>query len=168
MLVKENMLNKNAINWLAYQDVGVKVENGVVFANAGVENKVQLKTYLNLSGYLSKPLEIGNNYSLRFYFENLREHPITIRLKGINISPYEIESYFKGVVSISGKRVTDDRYLQIQILAHNPAYYVKFKLDNLIVTDGENSPKLWIPAKADLKNPTLYPPDGNYEEIKAS
>ena len=33
---------------------------------------------------------------------------------------------------------------------------------------GETLPDVYIPAKADLKNPTLYPIDGEYEEILAS
>lgn len=33
---------------------------------------------------------------------------------------------------------------------------------------GETLPDIYIPAKADLTKPTLYPLDGNYEEIKAS
>lgn len=33
---------------------------------------------------------------------------------------------------------------------------------------GETLPDIYIPAKIDLKNPTLYPIDGQYEEIKAS
>ena len=33
---------------------------------------------------------------------------------------------------------------------------------------GETLPDIYIPAKVDLQKPTLYPPDGQYEEIKAS
>lgn len=170
MLVKENIVSRNVLTkWAGFGDVGVQINNGVVFANAGSQDRVQLKTYLSISNDLSKPLEVGKDYSYSFYFENLREHSISLRFNGLTIPGYDIEGNFKGVVTVSGKRISDTYIPQIQVLAHDPAYYVNFKLDNLMLVENEKPSDLYIVAKVDL--PTnqqgYYPQDGDYNEIKA-
>ena len=170
MLVRENLVSRNILTkWKGFGDVGVQINDGVVLANSGIQDRVQLKTYLSITDNLSKPLEVGKDYSYSFYFENMREHPVSLRFNGLTISAYDIDGNFKGVITVSGKRISDTYNPQIQVLAHNPEYYVKFKCDNLMLVENEKPSELWIPAKADL--PTnqqgYYPPDGDYNEIKA-
>lgn len=164
------MVSRNVLTeWAGYRDSSVKIEGDRVFGGAGKENSTILKTYLSLSRGLSKSLDVGKDYSLYFYFENLREYPISLRFNGLDISTYAIEGNFKGIVAVSGKRISDTYNPQIQVLAHNPAYYVQFKCDNLMLVENEKPSDLYIPAKADL--PTnqqgYYPQDGDYNEIKA-
>lgn len=170
MLVKENMVSRNVLTeWAGYRDSSVKIEGDRVFGGAGKENGTILKTYLSLSRGLSKSLDVGKDYSLYFYFENLREYPISLRFNGLDISTYAIEGNFKGIVAVSGKRISDTYVPQLQVRSHNPAYYIQFRCNTLMVTEGDILSELWIPAKTDLptNQQAYYLPDGDYNEIKA-
>ena len=158
MLVKENIVSRNVLTeWTGYRDSSVKIEGDRVFGGTGKENDTILKTYLSLTRGLSKSLDVGKDYSLYFYFENLREYPISLRFNGLDIPTYAIEGNFKGIVTVSGKRSSDKYTPQLQVRSHNPGYYIQFKCNNLMVTESDTSSELWIPAKADLKHPELYP-----------
>ena len=166
---KENMVSRNVLTeWAGYRDSSVKIEGDRVFGGTGKENGTILKTYLSLAKGLSKSLDVGKDYSLYFYFENLREYPISLRFHGLDISTYAIKGNFKGIVTVSGKRISDTYSPQLQVRSHNPGYYIQFKCNNLMVTESDTSSEIWIPAKADLTKPTLYPLDGEYTELKAS
>lgn len=168
MLIKENIFpNGDKVQTINSFDGAVVTTNGkLVEATAGDETKF-LKAYIQIMGSWDRWLTDGEVYSIGVDFENLSDDDMSVYFKGMSLkSRYKINPNFKGrLVDTSAKRDLD--HVQIQISSTDYDKGVKFRYDNISVNKGKPS-ELWIPAKVDLKNPTLYPQDGNYEEIKAS
>lgn len=145
--------------WLGYAESTINErKDGSIHASAGNQTGV-LKAYVNLIDILDTPLEVGKSYKLSFYFENLRENPVYIAINGLSIPKYEVEPNFKGTITLSGERVSNDDYLQLQVHSHAPEYYVVFVCNSPYIFEEfeESLDRLWIPSKAELKKPSLYP-----------
>ena len=167
MLVKENIFpggNKELyIN--SFSGSIVSTNGKLVEATAG---NSWLKAYISLMSKSDQWLTDGEVYSIGVDFENLSDNYTTVYFKGMSVdSKYTKEPKFKGrIVDTSKKRDLD--HVQIQISSTKIENDLAFRYDNISINKGEPS-ELWIPAKADLPNSqqSYYPPDGDYNEIKA-
>lgn len=167
MLVKENIFpGGNKERYINSFNGSIVSANGkLVEATAGSS---YLKAYISLMYKSDQWLTDGEVYSIGVDFENLSDNYTTVYFKGMSEdSKYTKEPGFKGrIVDTSKKRDLD--HVQIQFSSAKIENDIKFRYDNISINKGEHS-ELWISAKADLptNQQVYYPPDGDYNEIKA-
>lgn len=156
-------------NWSSFNGTRIyELSDGEVQALDGDKVSI-LKTYYSMRNALSDSLIVGEEYSISFEFENLREYPVYVYINGLDKDRQELAPNSKNSINITGKYVGGP--IQLQVLTHNAEYYAKFRCSDIYVIKpyDDKLSRVWIPAKSDL--PTnqqgYYPPDGDYNEIKA-
>ena len=170
ILVSEytNLVSISSIDWYGFNQAVITQEGEVVSATAG-DKTSNLKAYGPLNSKLSDTLMTDEEYTISFYFENLTSGKLWVKILGFNDSYKTIDADFKGILTYTDKRkiVNEGEPLQIQVSNLNKDEGVKFIVKDVYLyknrDDKEERP--WIPAKADLKNSSLYPKERYYKEV---
>lgn len=170
ILVSEytNLVSTDEMDWYGFNQAVITQEGEVVSATAG-DKTSNLKAYGPLNSKLSDTLMTDEEYTISFYFENLTGGKVWVKILGFNDSYKTIDADFKGILTYTDKRkiVNAGEPLQIQVSNLNKDEGVKFIVKDVYLyknrDDKEERP--WIPAKADLKNSSLYPKERYYKEV---
>lgn len=161
MLVKEN-LGKNGKNIrMSRWKTNVNQIGNIVEATQLDGNRIVC--FLGYENLNHETLTEGEEYTLQFDFQKIMGQEIRLSPHILNGKTISIKDNNLNKMQFKG------RYKQSTIDFSTDDTKTKFMIRNFIFSKGEEFPDLWIPAKTDL--PTnqqgYYPPDGDYNEIKA-
>lgn len=151
--------------WNTYDGAKVTRAGDRVTSDSGKEIN-RLKCYINFDYWISEEVISNEYYSVMVNYSNLCDYELGILINGSTAKPIVSAVGFHGKITLTGKKVANHSF-QLQIYPLDKTKIADFIYRNLMVTKS-NKPSLYIPAKVDLKNPTLYPIDGEYTEIKAN
>lgn len=171
ILVSEytNLVSTDEITWGGFNGSVITQEGDIVSATAG--NKTDhLKAFYHMNTKLIDSLITDDEYTISFYFENLTGSRVWVKILGFKNTQKTIDANFKGILTYTDTRtiVNAGEPLQIQVSNPNKDEGVKFIVKDVYLyknrDDKEERP--WIPAKADLKNSSLYPKERYYKEVR--
>lgn len=161
MLVKENLYKSSKNLLLGEWKTNVTQKGNVVEASKIDKNRIT--AYIQVELLQNENLIDGESCTCQFDFQRLEGQEC-------RISPLMLNSEFEYITDNNLRKIKlkgkfSRRNIDITSDIDNR---IKFMIRNFMFSKGEEFPELWIPAKTDLTKPTLYPPDGEYTELKAS
>lgn len=137
MLIRENIFKNGKVlkGWTRWAESKFNIEKSIIATLGGTST---LKAYCPTDWYLSNPLQNNIRYEVSLYIENLGHTDIRVYINGLDTSPIQISSGFSGNITISGNRIPNKKFLQLQLLTTKVDDDIKVYLDEILVSEYTN------------------------------